>query len=159
MDSPPGFAHSQNSRAPVLDHPWFRFARTHTTSGTGHQIPLPRDGDAVAIDLASQYGFKSCLIVPTPAGVDIDRSEMLCLGSDRADDFEGAKACVVRTLARSPAAELHDWLKGYLQQQLRALALEWQGRGTNEISLRTGMSAASVDSRFQRINARLNCAS
>jgi len=166
----PGFAQEQNSRGPLLNHPWFRFARTHTTPGTDHQIPLQHEADAAAIELARRHGFRSCLIVPTPAGADLDRLEMLCLGSDKEDDFEGGEARVVRTLARSLAAELHDWLTRYLRQRLQEaarlqerdvdlLAMEWQGLGSKQISLRTGLSVASVDSRFQRINARLKCAS
>ncbi|MBT9491827.1 MAG: hypothetical protein IV107_05665 [Paucibacter sp.] len=166
----PGFAQEQGDHEPLLNHPWFRFARTHTTPGTDHQITPKHDADFAALSLARKYGFKSCLIVPTPAGADLDRLEMLCLGSDREDDFEGSEARVVRTLARSLAAELHDWLTRYLRQRLQAaarlqekdvdlLAMEWQGLGSKEISLRTGLSVTSVDSRFQRINARLNCAS
>ena len=70
--------------------------------------------------------------------------------------------------ARSLAAELHDWLTRYLQQRLRTaaklkgsdvdlLAMEWRGLGTKEIAQLTGLSIASIDSRFQRINTRLHC--
>ena len=168
--SHPGFAQQQNSCGPMLKHPWFRFAQTHTSPGTDHQISLKYDADAAAIELASQYGFRSCLIIPTPAGVDLDRLEMLCIGSDREDDFEGAEARVVRALARSLAAELHDWLTRFLRQRLQdaaqlhkedvaLLAMEWQGLRSKEISQLTGLSVTSVDSRFQRINARLKCPS
>jgi hypothetical protein len=162
----PGFAQAESTRGPPLHHPWFRFARTHTRPGTDRQI-LPRhEADAAARDLARGYGFRSCLIVPTASAAH--RLEMLCLGSDREDDFEGAEARVVRTLARSLAAELHDWLTAYLQHRLREaaklhekdidlLALEWQGLSTKEISFRTGLSTTCVNSRFQRINARLRC--
>lgn len=165
----PGFAHEQYCRGPLLEHPWFRFARTHTTPGTDQQISLRQGPDAAAIELARQYGFKSCLIVPTPSGADLERIEMLCLGSIDEGAFEAEGARIVRTLARSLAAELHDWLTGHLRRRLQEgarlqdqdvnlLALEWQGFGTKEISLRTGLSMASVDSRFQRINTRLKCA-
>lgn len=126
--------------------------------------------DLQAIELARRYGFRSSLLVPIPAGADVDRIELLCLGSQRENDFEGDEARMVRTLARAMAAELHDWLSRYLRQRLRQearlqtldvglLALEWQGLGSKAISLQTGMSVASVDSRFQRINARLHCPS
>lgn len=162
----PGFAQTQNSQGPMTRHPWFRFARTHSTPGTHHQMPCHHDTDMASLDLAREYGFRSCLVIPTASSVGW--VEMLCLGSQQADDFEGPEARLVRTLARSLAAELHDWLTNYLQRRLRAnarlhdkdldlLALEWQGLGTKEISLRTGMSSASVDSRFQRINTRLQC--
>lgn len=166
----PRFALEHDVQRPLLNHPWFRFARTHTGPGTDHQIPLHPGADAEAIELAQRYGFKSCLVVPTPPGVDLERTEMLCLGSQREDAFEADDARLIRTLARSLAVELHDWLTGHLRQRLQEaarlrewdvhlLALERQGLGTKEISLRTGMSIASVDSRFQRINTRLNCAS
>lgn len=165
----PDYAHAQDDLGPILTHPWFRFARTHTIPGTDHQVRIEKDTDQEAIDLARQYGFRSCFIVPTPAGVHLDRLEMFCLGSDQADDFEGADARIVRALARSLAAELHDWLTRYLQQRLRVaaklkaadvdlLAMEWRGLGTKEIAQLTGLSLASVDSRFQRINTRLHCA-
>ncbi|WP_428508914.1 hypothetical protein [Roseateles sp.] len=164
----PGFAQAQCTVGSMLEHPWFRFARSRTVAGTDHQVPRQDPNDAQAIELANQYGFKSCLIVPTPAGSDLDRLEMLCLGSATPDDFEGKQAQLVRTLARALAGELHDWLTRHLQDRLRAsarlqthdvtlLSMEWQGLGTKEIAKRTGLTATSVNSRFQRINARLHC--
>lgn len=166
----PAFWQEEINRGSMLQHPWFRFASKRSTPGTDHQIPPQHEADVAAMDLARGYGFRSCLVVPTSSGHKLDRMEMLCLGSDKADDFEGAEARIVRALAQSLAAELHDWLTNYLQCQLREdaqlhdkdialLALEWQGLSTKEISQRTGLSGSSVDSRFQRINARLNCAS
>ncbi len=165
----PGFAHEQYWQGTLLEHPWFRFARTHTTPGTDQQISRHRGPDAAAIELAREYGFKSCLIVPTPSGVDLERIEMLCLGSSDEGAFEGEGARIGRALARSLAAELHDWLAAHLKRRLQEsarlrekdvslLALEWEGLGTKQISLRIGESMASVDSRFQRINTRLRCA-
>lgn len=165
----PDYANAQQGLGPVLSHPWLRFARTHTTPGTQRQVKVEQCEDQKAINLARQYGFRSCFIVPTPAGPNLDRIEMLCLGSDEADDFEGTEARIVRSLARSLAAELHDWLTHYLQQRLRAaarlnegdvdlLAMEWQGLGTKQIAELTGLSMSCVDSRFQRINSRLGCA-
>src|SRR5204862_7581109 len=89
--------------------------------------------------------------------------------STRADAFEGEDARMIRTLARALAAELHDWVTRHLSESLQEAArlhatdiellrLEWQGLGTKEISLKTGMSPATVDSRFQRLNVRLQCA-
>lgn len=166
----PAFAQEQSRRGPLVQHPWFRFARTHTVPCTDQQITAELVSDAEAFDLAQQYGFRSCLIVPTLAGNDQARIEMLCLGSQRSDDFEGEQARLVRALAHSLAAELHEWLARYLRRQLiehsklhdpdiALLAMEWSGLSTKEISRRTGLTWASVDSRFQRINARLNCAS
>lgn len=168
----PAFARKQSAEGPIHQHPWFRFAQCHTTPGTDHELPLQHPSDCSAIELASQYGFRASLIVPIAASTAAGpgRVEMLCLGSALADDFEGDDARLVRTLARSLAGELHDWVTHYLRNRLQSaadlhqpdlelLALEWLGLGTKEISQRTGMTAASVDSRFQRINARLKCPS
>lgn len=167
--SHPDYAHAQECLGPMLSHPWFHFARTHTMPGTDRQIRIKKSEDAAAIELARGYGFRSCFIVPTLAGARLDRLEILCMGSDEADGFEGGEARLVRALAKSLAAELHDWLTRYLQQRLRAAArlvetdvgllnMVWQGLGTKEISQLTGMTTASVDSRLQRINIRLHCA-
>ncbi len=164
----PVIAQIHGNRELLLNHPWFRFAKSHTVPATDHEIRLNQDADCAAVELASRHGFRSCLVVPTPENTPTRRSEMLCVGSDTAGDFEGPEARTVRSLTRALAAELHDWLSRYLQEQLRAaarlraedlnlLAFEWQGLGTKEISLRTGMSESSVNSRFQRINVRLRC--
>jgi DNA-binding CsgD family transcriptional regulator len=166
----PGFAHQLFQLGPVQSHPWVRFARTHTTLGTGDQVQIDSPNDAAAIDLARAYGFGSCLIVPTIAGAGLGRIELLCLGKDLDDSFEGEGQRIVRMLARSLAAELHDWLGIHLRADLQRwarlqaqdvdlLACEWQGLGTKEIAQRTGLSITAVNSRFQRLNRRLKCQS
>lgn len=164
----PAYAHAQNELGPLTTHPWFRFARTHLASGSDRQIRVHEAADAAAMELAREFGFRSCFIVPTPTGHDLDRLGMLCVGSEHPDDFEGPEAGLVRTLARSLAAELHDWLLHYLHARLiqsakleetdmQLLALEHRGLQSKQIATLTGLSKASVDSRFQRINMRLRC--
>jgi hypothetical protein len=166
----PAFAHHQQRLGPLLDHPWFRFARTHSSPGTDHTVQAGQAADEEALQLAGRYGFASCLIVPTASGTDLQRVEMLCLGSPHPAAFEGEDARMVRTLARSLAAELHDWVTRHLSARLQEAAqlqsvdiellrFEWQGLSTKAICARTGMTPAAVDSRFQRLNARLACAS
>lgn len=164
----PAIALAHSNQELLLNHPWFRFAKSHTVPATDHEFRTRRNLDAAALQLAGEYGFRSCLVVPTPENTPTRRSEMLCIGSDIPDDFEGPEARAVRSLARALAAELHDWLSRHLQKQLRTtahlqpadlslLAFEWQGLGTKEIAQVTGMSESSVNSRFQRINVRLRC--
>lgn len=166
----PAFAQQQQRLAPLVDHPWFRFARSHSMPGTHLEVELNQDSDAAAVALAARYGFRSCLIVPVSQSAAACRIEMLCLGSDDPALLEGPKAARLRTLARALAGELNDWLSRYLSARLREAArlqpsdiellrMEHQGLGTKEIAQRTGMTSASVDSRFQRINVRMECAS
>jgi DNA-binding CsgD family transcriptional regulator len=166
----PGFALRQQRLGPLQDHPWFRFARSRTTPATWRRGDTGHPKDAAAIELARQYGFASCFIVPTPAGAGLSRSGMLCLGSPHEDEFDGDDGRIFRALARSLAAELHDRVTDQLAHGLQRdaqlhpidielLGLERRGLSTKAISLRTGMSPASIDSRFYRMNLRLDCAS
>lgn len=166
----PAYVHAQNELGPLTKHPWFRFARNHLKSGSDRQVQVSEASDAAAIELAQRFGFRSCFIVPTPTGNDLDRLGMLWLGSHHPNDFEGSEAGIVRTLARALAGELHDWMLHYLHQRfvetarlettdIRLLALERKGLQTKEIATLTGLSRASVDSRFHRINTRLHCSS
>lgn len=164
----PAFAHRQQQSGPLPHHPWFRFARTHSSPGTDRTVQIEGPADQEALALAQQHGFVSCLIVPTPAGPDLHRVEMLCLGSRCHAAFEGEDARIVRALARSLAAELHDWVTRHLSASLQdaaqlqhidieLLRMEWQGLGSKAISARTGLSPNAVDTRFQRLNYRLEC--
>lgn len=164
----PALAQRQYRVGPLSNHPWFRCAWERSAPTTEQQVLLTSASDAEAIDLARQHGFRSCLIVPTPSRADPERLEMLCLGSTTDGAFEGEDASIVRTLARALAAELHDWVSRHLSESLQEAArlqkpdiellkFEWQGLGTKEIALKTGMSPAAVNSRFQRLNTRLEC--
>jgi hypothetical protein len=166
----PAFAHRQQQSGPLPHHPWFRFARTHSSPGTDRTVRAEGPADHEALALAQQHGFASCLIVPIPAGPRLHRIEMLCLGSPRHAAFEGEDARIVRSLARLLAAELHDGVTRHLSASLREavrlqqiditlLHLEWQGLGTKAISARTGLSVSAVDTRFHRLNHRLGCPS
>ena len=166
----PQFATEQAALGPIQQHPWVRFAQGHTLPATDQQLPVLDTADAAAIQLAAKYGFKSYLVVPTGNGINLRRVEMLCIGCDQPAAFEGAGARAIWVLARSLASELHDWLTLRLSQSLRQdarlqatdvqlLHMEWHGLSTKAISQRTGLSIASVDSRFQRLNRKLNCRS
>ena len=165
----PRFAHDQFTLGPWQDHPWLRFARTHAAPGTEQDLRVLTEADAKAIELARRYGFASCLIVPTPAGWRLERVGVLCLGSDDVDHFRRDATRFARLLAHSLAAELHDWVSAHVRKNLEQsanlgakdielLALEWQGLSSKAIAQRTRTSVAAVDSRFQRLNRRLNCA-
>ena len=164
----PAMAHVSFDPGPMARHPWVRYARTHTTPGTEADIQVETATDAAALDNARRCGFVACLVIPTPAGADLGRFEMLCLGSAMPGAFESDDRRITWMLARALAAELHDWFAAHLRTSLQQaarlqapdvelLALEWAGLSTKEIAQRTGLSIAAVDSRFQRLNSRLNC--
>lgn len=152
----------------VADHPWVRFARNHSTAVTDRDLPPASPEDATALERARAHGFAAHLVIPTTAGAERGRVELLCLGRADPGAFDGEDQRLVRLLAHVLAAELHDWFKRHLRsgleqaaglrpEDLELLALEWQGLGTKDIALRTGLSLAAVDSRFQRLIHRLSC--
>ena len=91
---------------------------------------------------------------------------MLCLGSDGAGYFDDAGYASFRMLARSLAMELHEWWIARIKRELIAnvrlteedlllLAQERLGRGTKAICSALQLSPKAVNSRFQRLNAKL----
>lgn len=164
----PAFAQCAFERVSLEQHPWVRFARSHAEPATHVEIESFALADAAALALARQHGFESYLLVPTMTGAGLGRTGLLCLGQDEDATFEGPDRHLIRLLARALACELHDWFTAQLREgfmdhwQLQSedvhlLALEWDGLGTKEIAQRLGLSQAAIDSRFQRINRRLNC--
>jgi hypothetical protein len=166
----PAFAQDQLMRGPIHQHPWFRFARTRLLAATDTDFPGESEHDRSSIELARRHGFASCLILPTATQVGLGRLDVLCLGSEREKWFDHDDAQTTRLLAPAMASALNAWFTRHLSEHLRAaahisdadlrlLAYERQGLSSKAISSRTGQSAAAVDSRFQRINNRMNCGS
>jgi len=166
----PRFATEQAALGPIAQHPWLRYAQGHTLPATDRQIPVTDSMDTAAMRLAARFGFNAHLVVPTGHGFKLQRVEMLCIGLDKPGAFEGEDAHEIRLLARALAGELHDWLTlrlslglrhdaRLLATDLQLLHMEWNGLSSKVIAERTGLSVASVDSRFQRLNMRLNCRS
>lgn len=163
-----GFA--QHRACPIETHPWFVYARDHFRPIVASRIAAQTDRQKVAIEIAQQHGFASALIVPTPAARGLGRFGILCLGSTLSGEFESEDTHVLRVLARSLAMELHEWFvsesrdwllqtTGLRPRDLQYLAMERRGLGTKAIAGALGLSAVSVNSRFQRIKTRLACPS
>jgi DNA-binding CsgD family transcriptional regulator len=118
------------------------------------------------VELSTKYGFRSSLIVPAPSSGGLTRVGVLCLGSDSAGFFDDAGYPSFRMLARSLAMELHEWWIARIKRELIAnvrlsdedlqlLAQERLGHGTKAICSALQMSPTAVNSRFQRLNAKL----
>jgi DNA-binding CsgD family transcriptional regulator len=118
------------------------------------------------VELAAQFGFRSALIVPAPSSGGLTRTGVLCLGSSVPGFFDDAGYLSLKVLARSLAMELHEWwiarIKSELLQSaqltaedLALLAFERRGHSTKYIATRLHLSPHAINSRFQRMNARL----
>ncbi len=118
------------------------------------------------VALASRYGFQSALIVPAPSSGALTRQGVLCLGSATPGFFDDASYPPLKVLARSLAMELHGWWIGRIKRELMEntklteedlvlLALEREALGTKLIAVALNTSENAINSRFQRVNAKL----
>jgi DNA-binding CsgD family transcriptional regulator len=148
------------------DDPWLNYARTNTMPACSSQIPVRTERQQDIVDLAKRFGVEAALIVPVPAFGQISRLGVLMLGSAQADFFQSPHFAKYKVLARALAMELHDWYIASIRSEVLAAArlnevdiemlrCERAGISTKGIARQMAMTSSAVDSRFQRIIARL----
>lgn len=146
---------------------WLLYAETHSEPACASRIPLLTKGQRDARLLAAQYGIASAYIVPAPSGGGLSRLGVLMLGSGHEGYFESDAIASLKVLARSLAMELHEWWVRAVCREivdktrvtpddLQLLVFERQGLSTKKIAAKLNTSTSSVDSRFQRLNAKFN---
>ncbi|MEJ8838120.1 helix-turn-helix transcriptional regulator [Ramlibacter sp. AN1133] len=156
-------------RAWYAHDPWLNYALLHSQPVRASEIPVTTLEEKEIVELAEEFGVKSAVIVPAPASGSVTRIGVLCLGSAQDGFFEGDGFVALKIAARSLAMELNEWWIDRIKRELREsaritsedLALlrhERLGHGTKRIAAELGTSPGSVDSRFQRINAKLGVA-
>lgn len=151
-------------------HPWLTYALGHSAPICSSALTLTSDVQRRCLEVAKPYGFVSTLVVPAHAARPGGRVGVLCLGSKIEGYFESDATVAVRVAARALAGELNDWwCKREAQElcdscdlsevDLQLLDDTARGLGTKEICRARGLSKQSVDSRFQRLIARLGVTS
>jgi DNA-binding CsgD family transcriptional regulator len=146
--------------------PWLKHAMEHGTPARASEIATETCAQRSVVALAQRYGFRSAAVIPAPSAGSMSRLGVLCLGSERSGFFEGEGFAKLRIVARSLAMELHEWWVERIQQQLiddndlttddlRLLRYEWQGLRTKEIARLLQATPQSVNSRFQRLLAKM----
>lgn len=144
----------------ALDHPWLRYAREHDEPVWSSQL------GSTAAD-SPTASSRPVLIIPTHSGGTTGRYGVL--GVEFAGSDDDGLVHEQRLLAEGLAHELHDWwmrrTRAELQREarlrstdLQLLAFERQGLGTKQIARLIDSTLLAVDSRFQRINAKLGVA-
>lgn len=156
-------------RAWYAHDPWLNYALLHSEPVRASDIPVETSEEREIVKLAEEFGAKSAVIVPAPSSGSVTRIGVLCLGSSREGFFEGDGFVALKIVARSLAMELNEWWIDRIKRQLRTAAritpedlallrYERLGHGTKRIAEELGTTPSSVDSRFQRINAKLGVA-
>ena len=149
----------------AADHPWLRYAQSQIEPALVSTLTECYRPQEPAAQLGLE--FDSLLIVPTHSGGATGRYGALLL--DTAHDAMATRSRA-DLLAHSLARELHDWWMRRTRAELQAgarlrsddlklLAFERQGWSTKQIARALDTSITAVDSRFQRINAKLGVAS
>lgn len=147
--------------------PWLLYAITATEPACDTAIPLRTKSQREARALAADFGMASAYIVPAPSGNGTSRLGVLILGSSIPGYFDTSATTRLRALAQGLAMSLHAWwvrkvrhkiISSYhlTSEDLLLIRLEREGKSTKEIAAVLRISTASVDSRFQRLNAKFN---
>lgn len=154
-----------------LQHPWLQHAREHTEAVLASTLdgpPMAGAQDEPAIEHPPD--LSSMLIVPTHSGGGTGRFSALVLDTTHLPGVQPIAPEARKLLAHSLASELHEWwlrrTRSELQHRARLrsddlsmLAFERQGLSTKQIAREKGIGVTAVDSRFQRINAKLGVTS
>lgn len=147
--------------------PWLLYAMMGAEPVCDTAIPLRTKSQREARALAAQFGMVSAYIVPAPSAGGVSRLGVLILGSSVSGYFEDSATARIRFMAQGLAMSLHAWWLKRVRariittyrltsEDLQLIRLERDGKSTKEISVLLGITPASVDSRFQRLNAKFN---
>lgn len=153
-----------------LNDPWLEYTRRHAEPILTKDIPARTEQEQAVVELARQYGFASAIVVPAQAPFGLTRLGALCLGSAVPGRFNTNDLFQVSFAATALALRLHDWQITRLRRELLVqtrlseddialLRYQQQGRGSKEIAQAINSTPMSVDSRWQRINAKLGVSS
>jgi DNA-binding CsgD family transcriptional regulator len=146
--------------------PWIDYAAHCGDPLCGSQLRRATAAEVRAFEVVARHGFESMLIVPSPSVGTPAQISVLLLGSRIAGFFEDPGKSALRVMARSLSMELHAWRLAQARHELiqRAqltatdidlLRHERRGFRTKDIARHLRMTAPAIDSRFQRLNARL----
>jgi DNA-binding CsgD family transcriptional regulator len=146
--------------------PWLAYAAHHSEPVVASALKLLDDEHRRVMDLAARAGFVSTVLVPAHSAPGHSRISVLCLGSPTPGYFEGEGLPQLRVSARMLAMELHDWWLSRIRRDLIVKARitpedlvllqhQCQGHSSKKIAAELQVSKGSINSRFQRMNAKL----
>lgn len=154
----------------IAHDPWLAYAAQHSEPIVASSLVIVEPERRRAIELATRNGFASTVLVPVHSGAGHSRISLLCLGSPMVGYFEGAGFGRFKLGARALACELHDWWLARLRREMLAkmritaselelLRRQSQGQTSKRIAAEMHVSRESINSRFQRVRAKLGVSS
>lgn len=154
-------------RAGMVEHdPWLLYAARHSEPILATDLNVTEPDRQRAVDLASKCGFADAVLVPAHSGACHSRVGLLCLGSSTQGHFAALGFRRLKLGARALSCELHEWWLSHLRRELLLkaritaddLALlrhQCLGHSSKQIAIELNVSKGSINSRFQRMNAKL----
>ena len=166
LDSDPSWWHRYRAACPLQRSPWLLYAARHSAPVRTTQLGSPAPDYREASNVAAAAGFASAMLFPAHSGQSDHRASVLCFGHSTAGYFEGPLFAKLQVTARSFAMELHDWWAHHEQERLarrtrlsdvdlRLLQRHCAGLSSKQIADELHVSRESINSRFQRVIAKL----
>jgi DNA-binding CsgD family transcriptional regulator len=148
---------------------WLAYAAHHSEPILANMLNATEPLQQQAIDLATQNGFVSAVLVPAHSGAGHSRISLLCLGCSAPGYFADEGFGPFRVNARVLAMELHEWWLARIRRELIVkshitpsdlilLRHEFLGHSSKRIAAELHVSKSSINSRFQRMNTKLGVA-
>jgi DNA-binding CsgD family transcriptional regulator len=148
------------------DDPWLAYAKRHAEPIRASELNVSGESESAVVPLAERCGFRSTVIVPAPASGGLSRLGMLCLGSHMPGFYENEGFGSFKVMAQPLANAFHDGCIRSVREEIRRrwqinpqeltlLSCEFKGLRTKQIAKLLGISTASIDSHFQRVNVKL----
>ena len=153
----------------LIHDPWLAYAAHHSEPRLVSSMQITDSDQQRVVDLAERHGFASAALIPVHSGTGHSRMSLLCLGSSEHGYFEAGGFARLKLGARPLAFELHEWWVAHSRRDLIAkaritageldlLRRQFRGHSTKRIADEMRVSIASINSRFQRMNAKLGVA-
>lgn len=146
------------------------YAATRSEPIRTSELPIKSRAQRELVEKAADHGFVAGAVFPAPSGGAVSRIGALLLGSSDPGYLQGEDFEVARMYGRLLSMELNEWwirkvrqeiiaTSNLTQEDITLLAFEKRGMKSKEIARELETTSSSIDSRFQRLNAKLNTAS
>ena len=166
LDCDSAWWHAYRAACAFEQNPWIVYATRHSTPVRATQLESFLAEGQRGMSIALRRGFASTVLIPVHSGRADNRVGLLCLGHSSAGYFEDPKFAKLLFIARSLAMELQEWWTIQERRQLaqstrlsdadvRLLARHCAGLSSKQIANEMDVSCESINSRFQRIIAKL----
>lgn len=170
LDCPPQWCRRYLDRGGPRIDAWLRYAARESEPVVASALNIVDPAQQAVAALAVDAGFVSALLVPAHSGAGHPRVSLLCLGHSAAGFFEAEGLARLRVCARALALELHDWWLARIRretlarsritdEELLLLERHWLGYTSERIGAEMNLSRTAVNSRFQRLLAKLGVGS